>query len=153
MAQTQLEKYYDKGWLRFGNRRIYQAEKLSAGKRFQQDFYHSRIDTMTAINWAKEKVDTSLNAEVPPFVWDARNRFIKALRAIKKENLSAIQTVVLEDKPVAVEKEDASQYAHDHALAQHFLCCGLDDLAIHYGWKPVKQKIVGFYHGKGMFER
>ena len=141
---NQLEKYYQKGWLRFGNRSIRAEDKLSAGLQLQRDFYKSGLFTMKAIDLEKARVDTSINAELPPEIWDARKRFFNALRAVKSDNLKAVQIVVLDDKPIVIAKESAVQYAHDHALAQHFLCCGLDDLAIHYGCKPVKAKVVGF---------
>ena len=142
---NQLERYAEKGWLKFGLRWIRPEERLAAGLKFQRDFYHSRIDTMTAINWAKERVDASPNNEVPPFVWDARKRFVKALRAIKAENLRAVQVVVLEDNPLKVKFTGArDDYAFFNAEARRVLCGGLDDLAIFYGVRPVKSKVVGF---------
>lgn len=140
---NQLESYAKKGWLKYGMRGIRAEERLAAGLKFQRDFFHSRIDTMTAINWAKEKVDTSINAELPPFVWDARKRFVKALRAVKPVNLRAIQLVVLEDKPLKVRYTGSDDYSFYNAVAKKVLCGGLDDLAIFYGWKPIKRKIVG----------
>lgn len=142
---NQLEIYAEKGWLRFGHRGIKPEERLAAGLQFQRDFYHSRIDTMTAINWAKERVDVSFNAEVPPFVWDARIRFVKAIRAVNSEYLRALQVVVLEDKPLKVRFTGSSEeYAFCNAMAKKNLCGGLDDLAVFYGWKPIKRQIVGF---------
>lgn len=141
---NQLERYNEKGWLNYGRRGITPMERLTAGLRFQKDFYHSRIDTMTAINWAKERVDTSPNTEMPPFVWDARKRFICALRAIKAEHLRAVQVVALEDRPLKVRYTTKADFAQYNAEAKRLLCGGLDDLVIHYGWKPVKSKVVGF---------
>lgn len=141
---NQLESYAKKGWLKYGQRGIRPEHRLEAGLTFQRDFYHSRIDTMTAINWAKEKVDTSINAELPPFVWDARKRFVSALRAIRSSSLRAIQVVVLEDKPLKVRYTTDDDYKFYNAMAKKVLCCGLDDLAIFYGWQPVKHKVTGF---------
>lgn len=142
---NQLESYAKKGWLKYGQRGIRPEHRLEAGLTFQRDFYHSRIDTMTAINWAKEKVDTSINAELPPFVWDARKRFVEALRAIKAQHLRAVQVVVLEDKPLKVKFTGADDdYKFFNAEARRMLCGGLDDLAIFYGVRPIKSKVVGF---------
>lgn len=141
---NQLENYAKKGWLKYGQRGIRIDDRLAAGLKFQRDFYQSRIDTMTAIDWAKEKVDTSINAEMPPYVWDARKRFVSALRAIRASSLRAIQVVVLEDKPLKVRYTGADDYSFYNAMAKKALCCGLDDLAIHYGWKPAQRKVVGY---------
>lgn len=142
---NQLERYAEKGWLKYGRRGIRPEERLAAGLKFQRDFYHSRIDTMTAINWAKERVDTSINNEFPPYVWDARKRFVKALRAIKAQHLRAVQVVVLEDNPLKVKFTGADDdYKFFNAEARRVLCGGLDDLAIFYGVRPVESKVVGF---------
>lgn len=141
---NQLENYAKKGWLKYGQRGIRVDDRLAAGLKFQRDFYQSRIDTMTAIDWTKERVDTSINAELPPYIWDARKQFVSALRAIRASSLRAIQVVVLEDKPLKVRYTTDDDYKFYNAMAKKALCCGLDDLAIHYGWKPTQRKVVGY---------
>lgn len=139
-----LEKYERKGWLKYGNKYIGANEKLSAGRRFYCDFRRGHIETMTAIDWTKDRVDGGNQRDLPPSAWDARSRFIKALRAISSVYLPVVARVVLDDKPLCIPKLDSAQYNHDLEMAKEYLCCGLDNLALHYGIKPLRpHKICG----------
>lgn len=133
-----LEKYERKGWLNYGNKYIGSNEKLSAGLRFYCDFRRGHIETMTAIDWTKDRVDGGNQRDLSPSTWDARTRFIKALKAISSIYLPVVARVVLDDKPLSIPKLDSAQYNHDLEIAKEHLCCGLDELSIHYGVKPVR---------------
>lgn len=142
---NQLEKYERKGWLDHGNKYISSNERLSAGLRFSADYRKSAINTLGAVDLSKDRVDGGNQKELSPAVWDARTRFSKALRAINGEYLSVVVRVCLDDKPLNIVQFTKAQYNHDLAVTKEDLCRGLDDLAIHYGIKPVKPLRIHAY--------
>lgn len=144
-----LEKYAEKGWLDFGDKRLMAADRLSAGLSFFKDFRRSRILNLPAVNLEKERVDTSGKKDIAPEVWDARQRFGRALRSINGEYLNIVVWVCLDDKPLNIVKITNAQYNHDLEMAKEYLCRGLDNLAFHYGVKPIRrQKIRGMVEVK-----
>lgn len=137
---TLIERYFRKGWLKFGDKRIDAEIRLDCANRLATDFYFSRFSS-PAVDWQKERVDGGNSKGEPDRVLDARDRFFKAIRSVPPEFWGVVQSVVLEEKrPKFMETKKLNEYA----LFVHKvdLCRGLDRLAWHYGVKPVKKKIV-----------
>ena len=138
---TLIERYYFKGWLKYGDKRLDDKIRLDCANRLASDFFFSRFPSNAAIDWQKERVDGGFDKSEPERVLDARDRFFKAIRCIPSEFWGVVQSVVLnEQRP----KFNDGKFANECALYTHKidLCRGLDRLAWHYGVKPLKNKIL-----------
>lgn len=138
---TLIERYYSKGWLEYGDKRIDSGIRLDSANQLAADFYYSRFPSNAAIDWQKERVDGGFNKAEPEPVLDARNRFFKAIRSVPREFWPVVQDVVLyETRP---DIGGATQLAYKQELYRMKvdLCRGLDRLAWHYGVRPVRRKI------------
>lgn len=140
-----LEKYADKGWLNFGDKRFDKDFRLDAAQMFHRDFMESRISDMAAVDLSKDRVDGGNHKELPEYVWDARRRYFSAREAINRRYRGIIVRVVLDDKPLRIVKLSSGQYNHDLELAKEYLCLGLDELIYHYGLKPRRRRPITGY--------
>lgn len=141
-----LEKYHNRGWLDFGNAAYSGDDRLRTGIRFAQDFYDSHIYTAGIVDLSKVRVDCSSRGDVSPKVWDARKRYVKALRAIPGDVVNIVCSVCCFDKDLKIEKVTIPQYRHDLEVVKYSVCTGLDALIEHYNGKLYvrRQKITGF---------
>ncbi len=131
-----IEKYADKGWLKFGDKRYSSEDRLDVAARFRKDFFLSRLEHMPATDFAADRVDGGGQKELPDSVWDARRRLEKAIKSLKKIHFDIVVAVCLEDRPLRIRKESSAQYNHDLEIAKEYLCRGLDSLLWNYGIKP-----------------
>lgn len=140
-----LEKYAQKGWLDFGDKRFDKEQRLEAAARFHEDFIKSRIVNMSSIDISQDRVDGGAYKDIPEYVWDARKRFAVALKKIDRKYWWVISQVVIEDRPLQIVKNTSGQYNHDLELAKEYLCLGLDELVFHYGlYSRGKRRVIGY---------
>lgn len=139
---TLIERYFEKGWLEFGDHRLTPEIRLEAADRLAADFYFSRFPQNSAIDWQKERVDGGLNKCEPTAVLDARDRFFKAIKAIPSEFWPVVQDVVLYETRPDIGGATKAMYNELLAVFKRDLCRGLDRLALHYGVRIVRHKIL-----------
>lgn len=143
--QSVLEKYKSKGWLSFGNSRYSEDDRMKAGCRIAQDYYHGRFVAEGIIDYTKPRVDNSVRNELSPAVLDARTRFIKAMSCLDKKQSFVIRQICCENAPIKIPNIRKDQYIHDLELLKETVCRGLDCLIEHY-WGKLKvprPQIVG----------
>lgn len=138
---TLIERYYFKGWLKYGDKRLDAKIRLDCANRLASDFFFSRFPNNQAIDFEKERVDGGRNKIEPERVLEARDRFFKAIRSIPSEFWAVVRDVVLNEQR---QKFNNGKFLNECALYAHKvdLCRGLDRLAFHYGVKPLKNKIL-----------
>lgn len=136
--KTVLRKYFDKGWLKFGSRKITALDRLNVGNRFYADFYKSGIADFKIPDLGKPRVDGGNNKGTPDFVLDARARFNAAFQTLSGDQAKIVMRVVCYDKFIKVPNLD---YRHNIEVAKEKLCEGLDVLFFHYFGEPQKTKI------------
>lgn len=134
-----IERYYEKGWLNYGDRRLSPEIRLEAADRLAADFYFSRFQNASAVDWQKERVDGGYNKPEPAAVLDARGRFFRAIKEIPPEFWPAVQDVVLYERRPEIENN--CLYKSRLYMFKVDLCRGLDRLAWHYGARPSNRKI------------
>jgi len=153
---TLLQKYFQKGWLKFGNRQISAQDRLNAGNRFYADFYKAGIVDLRIPNLEKPRVDGGNSKDTPDFVLEARERFNKAVLSLNPEQSFVLWQIVCLDKPVHLAKNN--NYRHSIEVLKEEICKSLDVLFCHYWGKPETQnphKIVSMIseEAKNDFEK
>ncbi len=144
-----LEYYKEKGRLIFGNKKYSAEDRLSAGNRFYEDFYHSGLNFSVSINFEKPRVDGGgFNVSFDNALL-AQDSFCKALRAIDREYSGITCAVCLENREIKIARDNNAIYRHEREIAFEKLCRGLDCLVnFYYGHKFVnkhnKPAIKGF---------
>lgn len=126
-----LEQLAQYGWLEYGSRKFTALDRLSAGKRFYSDFHASGMQSLGVNDMERIKVDGGGNDSAPEYVLMARERFVRALRAINPDFFPVIHKVVLEDKMFSV-TGSARGKTKEKAYKCTLLCLGLDELIYHY---------------------
>ena len=126
-----LEQLAQYGWLDYGSRKFTALDRISAGKRFYSDFQASGMQSLGVNDMERIKVDGGGNDSAPEYVLMARERFVRALRAINPDFFPVIHKVVLEDKMVALKGTEWIKIKQKTHLCT-FLCLGLDELICHY---------------------
>lgn len=137
MKKTQLEKYYAKGWLVWGDTRISSEDRLEAGKRFYDLYLACRFD-LPIPDVTQPRVDRTPTYSVPDNIQAAREKYARALKRLKtaaEGREQIIRHVIIEDKVCPVQYITKQQYEHDLSLFKHYLNKGLDDLFYFFGGK------------------
>ena len=136
---TVLRKYFEKGWLKYGNRLISAQDRLNAGNRLYADFYKAGIENFKIPDLAKPRVDGGNNKGTPDYVLDARARFNAAYMTLTIDEADLVMRVVCWDKTFKI--NNGADYRHDLEVSKENLCKALDGLFIHYWGAPQKAKI------------
>ena len=153
---TVLQKYFEKGWLKFGDAFVTDAERLDAGNRLYADFYRAGIVDLRIPDLEKPRVDGGNAKGTPDFVLDARSRFNKAILDLTPEQSFIVWNLVCLDKPVFIKQN--VNYRHNIEVLKEAICQSLDALHYHYFGKndaPKRHKIVSIIseNSKKDFER
>ena len=138
--KTVLRKYFEKGWLKYGNKLISAQDRLNAGNRFYADFYKAGIENFKVPDLAKPRVDGGNNKGTPDYVLDARARFNAAYKSMTIDGADLVMRVVCWNKGFGLKKRD-TDYNHDLEVSKDNLCKALDGLFVHYWGKPQKAKV------------
>lgn len=89
---TVIEHYEQKGLLDNDESKWTAEDRRKVGLRLGEDFYKARLEGVTAIDYSKERVDTSVKSE-PDYVLDARDRYNKAIKSIPSDFFQAVSEV------------------------------------------------------------
>ncbi|MBR2299353.1 MAG: hypothetical protein IJ870_02105 [Alphaproteobacteria bacterium] len=128
MAKTVFEKYYGKGWLKFG-RKFYTAEdRLWAGRFFYADYEKSRNMSEGVRDISKPFVDGGMKTGSVESKLTAKDRFRKACLSMDLKEREMVIKIVIENKEIG------SCYANLKEMKKR-LCSALDCLAFYYAGK------------------
>lgn len=130
-----LERYAEKGWLEYGSFKYSACDRVSAGNRLHSDFYKSKLETMSANDVSKVRVDGGGSGNLSDGILDARDRFNKACAAIPYEFWGVVSRVCCDDKQLVIKGDSERQKAYARRNAALLLCLGLDRLIEHYRGK------------------
>lgn len=136
-----LQKYFEQGWLKYGDAYITQEDRLNVGNRFYGDFYKAGIVDLRIPDYSKPRVDGGNSKGVSEFVLDARERFNKAFLSLTPEQSYILWQIICLDKPIKLEWEK-SDYRHNIEVLKEEICKSLDALYFHYYGK---QKGKGYH--------
>lgn len=146
---TVLQKYFDGGWLKFGDHDITPKDRLDVGNRLYEDFYKAGIVDLRIPNLETPRVDGGGSKDVPDFVLDARDRFNKAFLSLTPDQTYILFNVVCLDKPIRLMR--SNDYRHNIEVLKEEVCKSLDALFYHYYGQPdapQKHKIVSMITDK-----
>jgi hypothetical protein len=110
----------------------------AAGDKYFEDCYNAGQIPSGAMDYAKDKVDTSITDHTPEFRLDALDRFTKAAKVNGPMVAPIVDAVCLEGKPIALVAGHSlmRQNKRDReAQVIWTLVIGLDNLARHFGMK------------------
>lgn len=146
-AKTELAKCRRKGWLDFGDKTYSADDRMHAGEKLAADFFEAGFALTPALDYAKPRVDNSRRSDLPERVYDAQNRYLRAMACLTSRQAFTVRTICCMDKAVKIPLIHKAQYVHELELMKHELCGGLDRLCAHYWGKPSasdRRKIAGF---------
>lgn len=126
-----IELYAERGLLDYVHGKWTTEYRLSAGLQLAKDFYLSGLQTVKAIDYSKDRVDTSYHGE-PDYVLNARRRYGGAIRAIPTEFFNAVSDVCCHDKQLKGNGKNRADREKNKYLQVCDLCRGLDYLIQFY---------------------
>lgn len=147
MGKSQLEKYYAKGWLVYGDKNISSEERLAAGIAFWEEHESCQYGTVRLPDLEQPKVDYTPKLNTPVFLLDARSKFEKAEKKLTECQRKLLFRVLLSNLPIATQGATIAEYKHNLELCKECLCRGLDRLVIHYGGKRNRPQLKGYGDG------
>ncbi len=136
--KSTIERYVGYGLLDLGNKLYSADDRLKVAQRFYEDYYFSRLETVSSTDLSKVKVDRSTRYDLSPKIVEARVRFNNAIRCIPQEFWNVICQIVLQDKDFSFKDKNKYHRAVKRHTIATMLCFGLD-------------RLIEFYRGKGKF--
>ena len=110
----------------------------AAGDKYFEDCYNAGQIPSGAMDYAKDKVDTSITDHTPEFKLDALDRFTKAAKVNGPMIAPIVDAVCLEGRPIASVTGHAMMRQNQNdreAQVIWTLIIGLDALAVHFGMR------------------
>jgi len=133
-----IEDYFERGLLGTVAGKWTPEYRLSAGLQLANDFYRGRMSSISAINYEKDRVDTSISNNDPDFVLDARDRYQKAIKDVPAEFWGVVSEVCCFDKLIKGVGQTKQQKLYNRNMKICDLCRGLDYVIKGYlsnGWR------------------
>lgn len=133
-----IEDYYERGLLGSVAGKWTPEYRLSAGLQLANDFYRGRLSSVSAINYEKDRVDTSISNNEPDFVLDARDRYQKAIKDVPAEFWGVVSDVCCFNKLIKGEGKKRYDREKSKFVKICDLCRGLDYVIKGYlsnGWR------------------
>ena len=133
-----IEDYFERGLLATVGGKFTPEYRLAAGLQLARDFYQSRLQTISAINYEKDRVDMSISADEPAFVMDARTRYIKAIKDVPAEFWGVVSEVCCFDRLIKGTGSSERKRRETKFVQICDLCRGLDYVIKGYlsnGWR------------------
>ena len=124
-----LERYAHDGWL---DKNGSSTDRVSAGNRLGRDFYLARMQSISANDVGKIKVDGHGSGVQSDSSLRALDRFNAAMRAVPTEFWPTVNTVCCFDEDIVPEGNNRSQRLNDKREQMQLLRLGLDRLIFHY---------------------
>ena len=125
MKKSVLEKYYQKGWLKKGNKNVSAEERLCAGYVFYKSYVTSHVLSVGVVDLEKPAVDGGVRFNSVEGKIGQKESFLKAYQQIPKNCRQIVEIVVLQNKTVQAQR-------HDVPLLKAMLCAALDGLVNYY---------------------
>lgn len=133
-----IENYFEQGLLNTVAGKFTPEYRLAAGLQLARDFYRARLQSITAIDYEKDRVDISISEDEPAFVLDARSRYIKAIKDVPAEFWGVVSDVCCFDKFIKGVGNSERKRRETKFVQICDLCRGLDYVIKGYlsnGWR------------------
>lgn len=132
-----IENYFEQGLLDTVAGKFSPEYRLAAGQQLAIDYYRGRLQSITGIDYEKDRVDVSIKSE-PDFVLDARDRYLKAIKDVPAEFWGVVNNVCCLDRQVKGVGNSQRQRLYNRNMQICDLCRGLDYVIKGYlsnGWR------------------
>lgn len=132
---TVLEKFLAKGWLRFGDCKYSENDRILAGNRLADIYFRCAFPNAQAMNPARIFVDVSKGGkESLEQILDAREEYFEIVASIHKDYWPIVRRVCIEDKEPVVDKSDGAfvRKSLKSFSLKVDLCRGIDELIEFY---------------------
>jgi len=100
MEKTILEKWYRKGWLKYGLKTFNALDRLTAGRIFYRDYITSRIFSVGVIDHERPAVDGGIFKNTVESKLAAKDKFLKAYKLVPLKYRPMVEKIVLENKDI-----------------------------------------------------
>ncbi len=117
---------------------VIDAAQYEAGERYHADWYSAGLCPITVIDYARDRVDTSTTPQGPEFRAEARARFLRAAAVNGPMVSPVVDAICLAGQEIAKVESHPSlcRNKRDRTVqVKTIIEIGLDNLAIHYGFK------------------
>lgn len=132
-----IENYFEQGLLDTVAGKFSPEYRLAAGQQLAIDYYRGRLQSITGIDYEKDRVDVSIKSE-PDFVLDARDRYLKAIKDVPAEFWVVVNNVCCLDKFIKGVGSSERKRRETKFVQICDLCRGLDYVIKGYlsnGWR------------------
>lgn len=129
MSKSVLEKYYRKGWLKYGFKLFRQEDRLNAGQRFYEAYAKSHVLSVGVVDFLKPFVDGGLKGNLNENRLIGNEAFLKILKKLSIEEREILEKVI-----ICEEAFDENALRKEKRLGQikKTLCRALDCLIFYY---------------------
>ena len=132
-----IENYFEQGLLNTVAGKFSPEYRLAAGQQLAIDYYRGRLQSITGIDYEKDRVDVSIKSE-PDFVLDARDRYLKAIKDVPAEFWGVVNNVCCLDRFIKGVGSSERKRRETKFVQICDLCRGLDYVIKGYlsnGWR------------------
>lgn len=132
-----IENYFEQGLLDTVAGKFSPEYRLAAGQQLAIDYYRGRLQSITGIDYEKDRVDVSIKSE-PDFVLDARDRYLKAIKDVPAEFWGVVNNVCCLDRFIKGVGSSERKRRETKFVQICDLCRGLDYVIKGYlsnGWR------------------
>lgn len=132
-----IENYFEQGLLDTVAGKFTPEYRLAAGQQLAIDYYRGRLQSITGIDYEKDRVDVSIKSE-PDFVLDARDRYLKAIKDVPAEFWGVVNNVCCLDRFIKGVGSSERKRRETKFVQICDLCRGLDYVIKGYlsnGWR------------------
>lgn len=99
-GRTELEKYYEKGYLELINSRFSAEDRKKAGEMLAFDFYHGLPSHVRSVDFSAVRVSSGTRTDSETSLY-YRERYLRAVNAVPREFWPAVRRVCIEDKKLS----------------------------------------------------
>lgn len=140
---TVLEKFLAKGWLRLGNSKYSETDRIWVGNRLADVFFRCAFPSAQAINPARVFVDVSKGGkDMFDKVLEARDEYFAIIAAVHDDYWPVVRRVCIEDKePVVINEKKFMRKALVSFSLKVDLCRGLDEIIDFYKEKDMNSRL------------
>ena len=132
MTRSVLEKWYQKGRLKYGSQQLSAEERLCAGRVFYQSYINSHIISVGVSDWMRARLDGGVRLSSVESLLGKKDVFLKAYQQIPKNARFVVERIVLENKDICARRGDMKIWVE-------LICSALDSLAFYYILQREKQ--------------
>lgn len=129
MQKSVLERYYQRGWLKYGFKLFSQEDRLRAGQRFYMIYTKSHLLSVGVVDFLKPFVDGGLKGNLNENRLMGNEKFLKILKKLSIEEREILEKVIVREE---VFDENALRKEKRLRQIKKTLCRALDRLIFYY---------------------